>query len=386
MSKKGLMLKIILPFLILALGVGGMTIMVKKRKAPEKKVAPFRGVLVETVTAERADHQLKIIATGTVQARRQVDIVPQVSGKVVAVAPNLVAGGFFQQGEELFAVEAIDFELAVERAGANLIKSELDLQTVKAQAEIGREEWQRLHPTEEPNPLVVYAPQLKSAEAGLASARASLRQAQLELQRTRLKAPFNCFVRSENVDLGQYLRSGTKVATLVGTDEAEIVVPLPLGDLHWLQVPRSPQEQGSSAVVTLSSDNQSWQWPGRIIRSLGEVDPRGRMTRLAVSVDDPYGRKAGSKQNTELALGSFVSVELQGERLSQVVEVPRRAVREGDRVWIMDDHKLRIVPVEVIRREKETVLLRAGLQGGEQVVLTPISGAADGLLLRTAEN
>ncbi len=386
MSKKGLLAKILLPLLILALGIGAMLIMVKGHKPPVKKEAPFRGVLVETATVERADHQLQVTATGTVQARRQTDIVPQISGKVIRVSPNLVAGGFFKRGEELFAIEAIDYELAVERARANLSRSELDLQTVQAQADIGREEWSRLHPDEDPNPLVVYAPQLKSAEAGLAAARASLRQTELDLQRTRLTAPFNCFVRTETVDLGQYLRSGNKVATLAGTDEAEIIVPLPLGDLHWLQVPRAPQEKGSAATVTLSSDGQSWQWPGRIVRSLGEVDPRGRMARLAVSVADPYSRKSGSGRRPELALGSFVSVELQGATLPQVVSVPRRALHEGNRVWIMSDHTLKIVQVEVVRREKETVLVSSGLSGGEQVVLTPVSGAADGLLLRTAEN
>ncbi|ORJ58545.1 efflux RND transporter periplasmic adaptor subunit [Geothermobacter hydrogeniphilus] len=386
MSNKGLMMKIGLPLLILAIGIGGMTVMVKKRKVPVKKVTPFRGVLVETARVTRGDYRLRIEATGTVQARRQTDIVPQVSGKVVSVAPNLVTGGFFRQGEELFAIEAIDFELAVERARANLSRSELDLQTVKARADIGREEWQRLHPDEEPNPLVVYAPQLKSAEAALLAARAALRQAELDLQRTRVTAPYNCLVRSENVDLGQYVRSGTRVATLVGTDEAEIIVPLPLGDLHWLQVPRSPGEQGSPAIVSLRSDGQSWQWSGHIVRSLGEVDPRGRMARLAVSVADPYGRNPQVDNQPELALGSFVSVQLQGATLSGVVEVPRRAMHEGDRVWIMEDRKLRIVPVKVARREKNTVLISSGLQGGEQVVLTPISGAADGLLLRTAEN
>jgi len=385
MSKQGILAKIVLPLLILAVGLGGMTVMVKKRKAPVKKETPFQGILVETVGVKRGDHQLRIEATGTVQARRQTDIVPQVSGKVVTISPKLVAGGFFREGEELFSIEAIDFELAVERARANLSRSELELLTVRAQADIGREEWQRLKPDEEPNPLVVYAPQLKSAEAALSSAKAALRQAELDLQRTRVTAPYNCFIRSEAIDLGQYVRSGSKVATIAGTDEVEIVVPLPLGDLQWLRVPRNPEEEGSPASVTLTSDGRSWQWPGRIVRSLGEVDARGRMTRLAVSVADPYRRKSGHGNRPELELGSFVNVAMEGTVLKQVVEVPRRAVREGDRVWIMVDGKLKIVPVKVARREKETVLVSAGLNGGEEVVLTSISGAADGLLLRKAK-
>lgn len=386
MSNRPLILKILLPILLLLLGVAVSLLLFKSRQAPPQQEAPFRGVLVETLTVAQGDHRLAIRATGTVQARTEAEIVPQVSGKVVRVAPSLVAGGFLRAGEELFAIEAIDFELAVEKAAANLSKAELDLETVQAQADIAREEWARLNPGQEPNPLVVYTPQLKTAEAARSAARAALNQAGLDLQRTQVTAPFNGFVRSEQVDLGQYVKSGTRVATLTGTDEVEIVVPLSLADLHWLDVPRQPDRQGSPASVTLRTDERSWQWSGWVARSLGEVDPRGRMARVAVVVADPYGLRDAKAAGPELAIGSFVEVTLQGRTLSQVVELPRSALRDGDTVWVMTaDRQLKIVPVEVVRREQAVALIAAGLAGGEQVVVTPISGAADGLLLRVAE-
>jgi RND family efflux transporter MFP subunit len=377
--------KIGLPLLILVGGVLAMVTMIKGRSAPSKQEAPFRGVLVETIIAERQPRPVRIAATGTVQARQETEIVPQVSGMVTEVGPNLVAGGFVRAGELLFAVEQVDFQLAVDRARANLTRAELDLETVRAQADIARSEWGQLHPGEEPSPLVVYLPQLKSAEAALASARAGLRQAQLDLQRTRLTAPYNGYLRSESVDLGQYLRSGTRVATLVGTDAAEIIVPLQLEELQWLDVPRRTGQQGSGAVATLPvSGGQSWT--GWIDRSLGEVDPQGRMARVAVLVSDPYGLEHNREAKLPLAVGSFVEVTFAGKTLPQVVELPRRALRDDATVWVMDaENKLRTVPVEVLRRERETVLIGEGLAGGEQVVVTPVSGAADGLLLRQAE-
>jgi RND family efflux transporter MFP subunit len=294
---------------------------------------------------------------------------------------------FLRAGDELFSIEPVDFELAVERAKANLLKAELDLETVRAQAEIGRTEWQRLHPNEAPNPLVVYAPQLKNAEAGLIAARAAVRQAELDLKRTRITAPFNGFIREEQIDLGQYIKSGNKVGTITGTDSAEIIVPLPLTDLPWLEIPARLGEKGSPVIVTLSAADQQWQWHGWVDRALGEVDPRGRMARLVVIVPDPYGLETTSARKPELAIGSFVDVSLQGGVIPEVVVLPRRALREQDTVWVMtEQNRLQIVPVEVLRREKKVVLVSAGLQGGEMVVLTPLSGAADGLLLRTVEN
>jgi hypothetical protein len=127
-------------------------------------------------------------------------------------------------------------------------------------------------------------------------------------------------------------------------------------------------------------------WSGRIDRALGEVDPQGRMARVAVLVADPYGLKQNHGKTLPLAVGSFVDATLQGSVLEQVVELPRRALREENTVWIMDgENKLRILPVEVLRLERETALISRGLKGGEQVVVSPVSGAADGLLLRQAE-
>jgi RND family efflux transporter MFP subunit len=385
MSKSQRIWKIVLPLLILLSGALVMAVMIKGRPAPAKQEAPFRGVLVETRQVQRQDHPVRIAATGTVQARQETEIVPQVSGMVTELGPNLMAGGFVRTGELLFAVEPVDFQLAVDRARANLTKSELELETVRAQADIARTEWRQLHPDEEPSPLVVYLPQLKTAEAALASARAGLQQAQLDLQRTRVTAPFNGFVRSESVDLGQYLRSGNKVATLVGTDAVEVILPLPLADLALLEVPRGSGQPGSRASLSMpAAAGQSWS--GRIDRALGEVDPQGRMARVAVLVADPYGLKQNHGKTLPLAVGSFVDATLQGSVLEQVVELPRRALREENTVWIMDgENKLRILPVEVLRLERETALISRGLAGGEQVVVSPVSGAADGLLLRQAE-
>jgi len=385
MSQGGRFWKILLPLLILLGGALAMVLMVKGRPAPVRQETPFRGVLVETLPATRGDYPLQVLATGTVQARQESEIVPQVSGLVTEIGPNLAAGGFVRAGELLFAVEPVDFQLALDRARAGLTRAELDLETVRAQAEIARAEWRQLHPDEAPSPLVVYGPQLKSAEAAVASARAVLQQAELDLRRTRVSAPFNGYLRSESVDLGQYLRAGTRVATLVGTDAVEIIVPLPLGELQWLQVPQRSGQPGSRAEISLPAAGRE-RWQGVIDRSLGEVDSQGRMARVAVRVADPYGLGPNRGKPLPLAVGSFVDITLQGQILPQVVELPRRALREDDTVWVLDaESRLRIVPVQVVRRERDLVLVGGGLAGTEQVVVSPISGAADGLLLRRAE-
>jgi RND family efflux transporter MFP subunit len=394
MSTRSTLLKVVLPILILAVGVVGMRVLVGSKQVPAKLERRSPGALVEVMTVAPADHEVTVYATGTVVAAQEAAITPEVTGRVVWLAPNLVAGGFFHAGEPLFEIEATDYRLAVERARAAVAKGSLDLATVESQAAVARREWQNLKSGDgaPPHPLVVYEPQVANAQANLAAAKAALEQAELDLKRTRVVAPFDCRVRSETVDQGQYLRAGVEVARIAGTARAEVVVPLPLEELRHLRVPR-PTEAGKSgavgspATLILTVDDQQYRWSGRVVRSLGEVDPAGRMARVVAAVDDPYGlHGAGSDGRPELALGLFVAVELHGATLPGVFPIPRSALRPGETVWLVDDAgQLQIRPVEVARREREQVCISQGLTAGDRVVLTALSGAANGMALRPVE-
>lgn len=379
------LLKIFLPLLVLLFGAAVMAVLIVSRRPPVKEKHEFAGILVETVPVKRQEHQVTVVATGTVQARQQADLVAQVSGKVIWLSEEFIAGGLFEKGELLFRLEDVDYRLAVDRAAADLAAAELELATVRSQARVAREEWERLQAGQgkEPNPLVLYHPQLKNAEARVAAAKALLNQARIDLQRTEFRAPFNGLVRSENIDLGQFVRSGTTIGTLLGTDDVEIVVPLPLDALEWIEVPRK-DGKGSAVMVSMAVGERSYSWPGRVVRTLGEVDPLGRMTRVVVGVKDPYLQgEEFTDGRPPLAVGSFVELQLLGRRLADVALIPRRALRDGNMVWLADEAmQLRIRPVEVLRRQVDRVVIGEGLKNGEQVVVSTLSGAADGLKLR----
>jgi RND family efflux transporter MFP subunit len=306
---------------------------------------------------------------------------------VTKIAPGCIAGGFFRKGEVLFRIEDTDYRLGVDRARATLAKAEYELAAMEGQARIARQEWERLQlgNGEEPNPLVLYQPQMKNAGAALLSARAALRQAELDLERTVLRAPFNAVIRSESVDPGQYVRAGTSVAMLAGTDQAEIVVPLPLDELAWLQIPRQGRKvPGSSATVQLTAGDNAFRWTGRVARRLGDVDPQGRMARLVVAVDDPFGLRGGGGERPDLAMGTFVQIVLHGAALQDVTTIPAAALRDGSTVWIMNDEHLKIRPVKVVRRAHDEVVIGNDLAPGDRVVLTNLAGVAEGMKLRPA--
>ncbi len=390
MASRSNLFRIVLPIVVLALGIGGMRLLLHARKPPVRTPHVAAGPVVEVTTVHVGDHQATVAATGTIQPRRAVAITPEVGGKVVEVAPNLVAGGLFSDGDLLFAIETTDYRLAVEQARATAAQARVELATTEGRAKVARNEWQRLHPAgEPPPPLVVYEPQLASARATVAAAEASVAQAELNLARTRVTAPFNCRVRSESVDVGQVVRTGTVVAQVAGTDQAEVVVPLPPAALATLTIPRADgggATGGSAATVVVERDGRRDTWEGRVVRSLGEVDTVGRMSRVVVAVDDPYQLRHPHAGRADLEVGVFAAVELAGRRLSQVVAVERRAVHAGDQVWVATpENRLETRTISVVWREGETLFVDHGLADGDRLILTQLTGAADGLRLRPVE-
>ncbi len=387
MKNRSRALKFSLPVLILAAGFIGMVSLVLSKTPPQKMERPQVGTLVETLVLKTDVHQIHVHATGTVQSAQRVNIVPQVSGRVVRLAPNFKEGSFFNQGQLLFEIEAADYQLAVEQSRAEIANAEYNLASVESQARVARIEWERVQLSDkaQPNPLVLYEPQVKNAKAALASARANLRQRLLDLERTKIYAPFNSRVSSKSVDVGQFVTAGQTVAAVTGTDAVEIVVPVPLDELQWIAVPRSLHQKGSMARVSLNVDGKQ-QWQGYIDRSLGEVDVQSRMIRIVVVVDDPYGLNQTTDNRLDLAEGLFVHVILEGKTLENVWAVPASALRHQETLWLMsDDQTLNIVPVQVLRREKDIVLVKGKMMDRQALVTTPISGAAQGMILRLAQ-
>ena len=385
--------RVILTVLILAVGAGGTFVLVKMRKKPKRKPKVKAGLLVRVLKVAARPARVVIQGHGQVQPRREVDIVPQVSGKVTRIHRALVVGGMIRKGEVLLTIDRDDYTLGVERALAGVAKAEQALALEQSNARVARREWKMVGASVkggvgQPSPLALHEPQLRSAQASLASAKADLKLARLNLSRTTLRAPFSLRVRSESAEVGQYVMTGKAVAQVYGTDTAEVVVPLPLADLHWLDVPRGSDQaaRGPEVVLLQKSGVMVYRRRGRLVRSVGEIDATGRMSRVVVAVADPYGLEApgGSERLPDLEMGTFVEVAIQGKALDRAFTIPAEALRLGAKVWVVDptDDTLQIRQVTVARRTAKVALITAGLNDGDQVVLTGIGGALSGMKLR----
>ena len=311
-----------------------------------------------------------------------MDIVPQVTGQVVATHRSLVAGGFFKSGEVLIEIDPRDYELAVERAQAAVARAKVTLEREQAEADVAREEWNGLHPDEEPTALVIREPQIRQAEAELAAAVADLSVAKLNLERTRLSLPFDGVVVSESVDVGQFVGNGSRLATVYGTKVVEVRVPLDSREMAWFDVPTRGGGKGSPAEVSASFGGTRSVWKGRVTRMEAQVDQMSRMVHVVIEVPKPYDTSAG---HPALLPGSFVDVNIFGRTLDEVVAVPRYAVREDGRVWVFSDGTLRIREVEVLRADRQQTLISSGLEEGDLVIVSSLDAVTEGMTVRQTD-
>ncbi|MFN7139048.1 MAG: efflux RND transporter periplasmic adaptor subunit [Limisphaerales bacterium] len=381
-------LKIILPLLVLVLGVGATATMVAKRPQvkPEPREVPLP--LVRTVTVSPQEHQYRVLSQGSVLPRTDIKLVTEVPGRVVAVAPSFTSGGFFNEGDVLVQLDRRDYELALVRARSALAEAQVRLQRELAEADIARKEWESLGGKGQANPLLLREPQLAEAKAAIASAEANVTAAELELDRCQVRAPFDGRIWNKNVDLGQYLAKGEAIARIYAVDYAEIRLPIPLDELAYLALPSNRQSAsnagGPEVIFRANFGRQTEEWRGHVVRTEGEIDSRTRMLNVVARVNDPYGRNSDKAQQP-LAVGLFVEAEILGKSASQVFIVPRAAIRGRNEIKLVDEeNRLRLRPVEIARVERDTVIVTAGLQPGEQVCISPLDTPVDGMRVRVS--
>jgi len=383
-------LRFVLPLLVIAAGVGIRGYLVSTKPEPARVERTDRGALVEVMTATMGDHDVELTAQGTVVPAQQVVLVPQVGGRILWAADDLVPGGRFEEGAPLVRVDPSDYQIAVEQRAAELNRTRLEQQVETTRAQVAQREWQLFDDgqreyTPEGRALALREPQLQNAEVSVRAAGSAVRRARLDLRRTTLNAPFNAFIQSENIDVGQVVGPTSQLATLVGTDAFWIRVSVPVGNLAHVSVPGFNGSDGATAVITQRIGEQTVRRDGRVVRLFGDLDPAGQMARLLVEVSDPFAVAEGSDA-LPLLLGSYVTVDIEATPVEQAMELPRYALREGERVYVINgDDQLEIRDVEVAWRLEDTVLVTSGIGDGDRIITSRLTQAVAGMQLRTEE-
>ena len=380
------MKRVLLPVIILIGGFGLAGLIIATGPTLEQKAPPPNSPLVRYWTAKPQTVRMTTIAHGTVLPRTESELVPEVSGRVMRVSDAMVSGGFFKQGELLFQIETLDYEVALEQAKAAIASAQSELTSAK-RAHARQLDLARKQSTSE-SLRDDALNRLNFAEASLRETKARLSKAQRDLTRTKVTAPYDGRVRSERVDVGQFVSRGAPVAKLYATDFAEVRLPVHDEELAYLKLPldglQALSGQGFTAILRARFAGQDHTWESKIVRTEGELDPQTRMINVIAQVDAPYESSAG---RPPLAVGLFVEAEILGTRVDNVYVLPRSAIQPNDQVYVIgEDNRLEFRDVDILRVVNEDVYVVSGFATGEVICLSAVSNAVRGMSVRRVEN
>jgi multidrug efflux system membrane fusion protein len=380
--------KILLPILVLCVGVLGAFALVNSRDVVQTKAPEVPPPLVRVQTVQTTDLQLIVSAQGTVAPRTESTLIAQVAGQIISVSPAFVNGGFFEKGDLLLSIDPRDYEVSVAQAQVQVAQAKLRLAREEEEADIAREEWKLLGKGD-PSDLVLRKPQIAEAQATIAAAEGTQLRAQLNLERSQIRAPYAGRVRAKNADIGQYVNPGSPVGRIYAVDYAEVRLPMPDNQLAYLDLPfafrnHSTETPGPDVRLHAEFAGGKHTWMGQIVRIEGEIDARSRMVTLVARVDNPYGQSEKGNR-PPLAVGMFVTAEILGNRVSNVVVVPRAAIRGKDQVLVVTDNRLYHRTIDIHRADAEKVVVKSGLKSGDQICSSPLDTVVEGMRVRTVE-
>lgn len=352
-------------------------------EAERSGIAKESAMLVQVEAVEKGAFSPTINATGTIQPSEEIMLGARVEGEVIQRSPNFVPGGFVKKGELLLQIDSTDYVNDLMQAKSELQQARSALQREMGLQEAARREYALLDDTlsEANRALVLRQPQLLATRAQVESAQATVNQAQLNLDRTTIRAPFNAYIIERNVNTGSLVAPGQNLGQIVGVDTYWVEASVPLNKLKWFNF----EDEGQGSPVQVRSrnawDNDQYR-EGALFKMLGSLEYNTRLARVLVEVNDPLAIKNENEGLPKLIIGAFVEANIQGKELNDVVKVNRDHIRSNNTIWVMEGDSLNIRDIDILFQNSEFAFVSSGLQGGDRVVTTNLANVTQGAPLR----
>ena len=370
----------IAPILIILIGSFFAFVISVSSPKPQKGIELPKPTPVFYEIISKKDITLKILTNGEVKPLNEINLISQVSGQIVKAANEFVDGGIIKAGSPLVWIDDRDYKLAVISAESRVAQASKLLEREIAESELAKNDWEELG-IGEASPLTLRIPQLKEAEAAEKAALADLEKAKLNLERTVVKLPFQGIIRQKKTGVGQFVGTGSILATAFSTEEVLIALPLTDTELSYLGLPLAYEEEMifSGPKVNFYSlvSNKNSEWTGRIVRTAGSIDPLTRLVYVYAEVINPY------QQSPPLAIGMFVDAVIEGKTIKDGFLIPNSAINNNSKIYIINkSDNLEIREIEVLGTENDNVIIKGEISEGERVVVSPLNNAKDGMALK----
>ena len=418
--KKGGLFKTIRVFVVLFIALAIAVVLVIMRPKAERQVPVDKGLLVEVAPAKAEDIQMVVESFGTVEPRESLKLVAQVRGQIVEFDPAFKEGGFVQKKTRMIQIDPRTYSLEVERRRVQIKQAEAELKSLEQQVvnlkarlkiaasdlKLAQNEYLRLKKlidrkviaqsqldkTEQAylasqerlqalnNQLALVGPQKEQLSAARDMARVMYQEAQLDLERSSIVAPFDGWVLEKAVEVGQHVNIGQQLGKIYSSGQLDIEVRIPAKDLNWLPADLG-QEMPILADVVFKNAGDEHVWSGRVARIKAMMDERTRTLPMVIEIDETPNSEQ-SRNPLRLRPGMFVTVRIKGKKIPNVFVLPRYLVYPGDVVYTVKDDTLKSNTVKILRGYKDSVIIGEGLSEGDLIIKSPLSSPADGQMVR----
>lgn len=335
-------------------------------KAKKKAIKKVSSLPVEIAKIKSREFDIIINSYGLATAKTQTDILSQVSGKITYINKNFTDGGSFKKGELLLKIEDIDYLANVQIAKATQALALQELLEEKAQGKQALEDWKRFNKTEQPSDLVLRVPQLKYAQANLASSKAQVKKAQVELNRTKIIAPYDGKVVQKDVSISQVLTSNTQIGTIYENNSIELRLPIKNSDMGFL---KNSINQNSFIKVNFTSSLSKNIYEGEITGVESSIDTNTKQVYLIAKI---------TKQSQEIKIGEYLKAHIYASKIQDAILIPNESINQGEYVYIEKDAYVFRRQIEISWSDVKYSLIKSGLKNNENIVTTSLGAISSG--------
>lgn len=381
--------KAVLPFLLLAITLCLVWfIFNNKPKAQKFRKTPIQKIRTTAIKPLQQSYTVWIPTFGVVQPKNQSLMIAQVSGKVTAVSDHFRDGAFFEKGDLLLSIDDTDYQAQLTIAEAELKQAEFSYEDEKARSKQAVKDWYKLGNKASPPTLVSRELQLNSSQSNLQASIAKVQQAQLNLDRTKVYAPYAGRVLDLNVNIGQVVNSGSTLGQIYAVDSAEVRLPLKAHQLHHIDLPETYRDNTNNnsallAQFSIESAGKNYQWQANINRVEGTIDTQTRQLYVVAEIEDPYGsRQDGSPP---VKIGQFINAMIKGNELKNVVLLPHSAVYSDNYINIINDGVLQRHTIEPLWEDDRHVIIAHEFTEQQMIASTPLGDVISGTAVEIVE-
>lgn len=324
---------------------------------------------VEVWLAEPTEHQVVIESQGVVEPVHVTDLASEVGGRVKFLSPEFEVGQRFQEGQVILEIDSSDYEAIQAKANSELAEAKLYLIKERALSQQASRDWEALGKGKDPNDLVLRKPQLETALARVVAAKAALEKSERDLERTKIRSPYESKIKNTNIELGSLLSPGTTIGSIYSADKYEIRLPVSISDYDFV-------EFDFSSEVSFQTDiaGAQYKWTGQLLRTESQVDRSSQSIFLVASIEN------SELKDKFLVPGIYLKAKLFGKKIKDTYSVPRGALIGKNRIIIaLENDTVSFKEVTIIRSSREEVIISEGISKGDRIVTTPIPNAIEGM-------